>query len=484
MKKLTLLVFAAMAAVSSYSSTVLWDGESYELGTQGGLWADGSPTVVANLEQSGINTSAKCISFTMTSSSKVIKVPFRDWITPNLNGNRRVSMMIKKTTNENVEIQLSDPTNGADGYWQSVAAWYGGSGAWQKVVFDFSTNSINDYPGVMTITAQTSSVSSDEQVYIDNIVVEDVPLVNGAAISSFADGSLTGAITLTGSWMQGTCSNTSNSWSSVNYNDFSSLSAKLSAGVTSVEMRGAVLKDAYNVFGDINPNCLVYADNTFGDNNVIAGGAVSNLVLDESKAFNCPEGFTASNVVITRALASGWNTLCLPFETTATELGASKIATYNSYTSGENASVKFTTAESVAANIPFIASMAGTSTSQTFANKSIVATSASLSSGEFVGVYAPASAAGLWGLNNNQFIKGGTEATVNAFHAYLSLPSEVKSVSFDGTTGVNSIVADNENVDVYAINGCRMRSNVQMSDATSGLSKGIYIINNKKVVVK
>lgn len=42
--------------------------------------------------------------------------------------------------------------------------------------------------------------------------------------------------------------------------------------------------------------------------------------------------------------------------------------------------------------------------------------------------------------------------------------------------------ADTENVDVYNLQGMKLRSNVPAGQATSGLSKGIYIVGNKKTI--
>ena len=53
-------------------------------------------------------------------------------------------------------------------------------------------------------------------------------------------------------------------------------------------------------------------------------------------------------------------------------------------------------------------------------------------------------------------------------------------------TGINTITSDKEttNNNVYAIDGRQVRSNVNSADALQGLSKGIYIVNGKKYVVK
>ncbi len=474
--------------MATFAQTVLWDGETYDLGSRGGCWDDGAPTVVTNPDQSGINTSAKCLSFTMTSGSKVVKVPFRDWIQPNLAGNRRISLMIKRAGNSNVNIEISDPTDGSAGYWEKAAAWYGGSGSWQKVVLDFSTNTaMNDFPGVMTITASTDDVTADEMVYIDNIVVEPLPTVNGTPLKDITDGSLTGDLTLTGSWMKGDCQNTDGGWVPVTYNDFETLAAKISPNVTSVDFRGTILKDVYNALGGVNPNILTYADQTFDGSNVIANGATAQLDLNEGFAFKAKEGFTAEKVTMTRAMADGNNTICLPFATTAAELGATNIATYGSSSTANGiTTVNFNIASSVAANTPMITDGATASATQEFAGKTIVATPASLGT-TFVGVYAPQSATNLWGIDSNEFKLGGTDATINAFHAYLTPAAGAKSMVFSigDPTGISSLSqAANTLVDVYTVTGAQVRSQVSAGNATNGLAKGIYVINNKKVIVR
>lgn len=54
------------------------------------------------------------------------------------------------------------------------------------------------------------------------------------------------------------------------------------------------------------------------------------------------------------------------------------------------------------------------------------------------------------------------------------------------TTGITVVVPTKKisNVDVYTITGIKVRSGVSKDKATDGLSKGIYIIGNKKYIVK
>ena len=149
------------------------------------------------------------------------------------------------------------------------------------MVFDFSTNTgLNDHPGVISITASTDNVKADEDVYIDNVEIEPLPMVNGTELSKIEDGTLKGALTLTGSWMKGDCQNTDGDWKKVEYNDFSTLADKLSASATSVNLQGARVKDAYNAFEGVNPNIIVYTDGAFDGDNMVSGGKASKLVLN------------------------------------------------------------------------------------------------------------------------------------------------------------------------------------------------------------
>ena len=93
MKKIITFSFALMASATMFGQTVLWNGENYDINSKGGFWDDGSPTVVENPEKDGINTSDKCLKFKMSNGNKVIKLPFREWIQPSMDGSKRVSLM-------------------------------------------------------------------------------------------------------------------------------------------------------------------------------------------------------------------------------------------------------------------------------------------------------------------------------------------------------------------------------------------------------
>lgn len=492
MKKIITFSFAMMASATMFGQTQLWDGEKQEVGTQGGFWADGSPTVVENPEKDGINTSDKCLKFIMSNGNKVIKLPFHDWITPSMDGSKRVSLMIKKPKSENVQIELSDPTNGTEGYWHKVATWYGDEGKWQKVVFDFSTNGDFDYPGLMTITAQTGYVEGEQEVYIDNVMIEPATKVNGQLLSGIEDHSLSGNISLSGAWMKGSCINTEGDWTNVNYNDFATLAGKLNAGITSIDMRGTTTKDVdVNAMRGEHSNVLVFANEAYDANNIVANENCANLVLTNAQPFATPEDFTAASVSITRPVFAGKNTMCLPFWVSKEDLGANTIATYvdNEVKDG-NTIINFEKKDAVNANVPFIAQFdADSNEPLTFTNKGVVNTPAEMGN-PFTGTYTPGSATGKYGLNaEGLFQKGGDNAKINAFSAYLTLTEaqEAKPILLaigTETTGINiaTIANGNETVKVYNLQGRLVATAKSLNDLH--LANGVYIVNNKKVIVK
>lgn len=489
MKKFTLVALAMMASASCFAQTTqttpttLWDGEDTNItgGGHAGFWGDASPVLVENTQTDGINPSAHCLMFKITKggTDNTVKLPFKDWIKPSMNGSKRVSLMIKKEHAENVIVQLSDPTDGSTGYWYNQATWYDGGDKWQKLVFDFTANGDFDNPGVMSITPQAGNIDGEQIVYIDNIVIEDAPRINGKLFSEYnAENPITGALKLTGAWMKGSSMNVDDNWKNNTYNDFEYFNSQATDGVTSIDMRGTVTKDVEIAQFFKNPNTIVYANEPYDHANVVVNGTAKSVELTDANAFNAPEGFTATTVKLTRDVREGINSFVLPFEVKADELGADKVATYQNCTLGDVAN--FETAESVVANTPFLTTGAKVASVLNFTNKDIVATPTDLGT-DFVGVYAPQSAANIYGIDDKGLLhKGGANATIAAFHAYLNVTNgtEPTRVAFNGSTptAINGVAADKvADTAVYDLSGRRVYGKLQ---------KGLYIMNGKKVVVK
>ena len=484
MKKIFTLCVAIMASVATFAQTnPLWDGEKCNVGDDGGFWDRCGRTVVVNPKKEGVNTSNKCLEFKITgnewntgSAAISLKSPSFD--------SKRISLMIKKDYNSNVRIEIK-----CNNVIKKVAAWYGGSGEWQKLYFDFSTNGVEGNPTEITIFPTTDAVDREQTIYLDNIQIEDAPKVNDNLLSANTD-NLEGVIKLSGTWLKGECQNADGKWQKVEYNDFATLADKLSSNPTNIDIRGLVVKaEDINAMRGDHKNILVYADEANDDaDNVVKGETCTNLVLDESMSFMANEGFQATNVTLKRPVKFGNNTMCLPFWVNKEDMKAESIATFKE--KAENKSVvTFVKVDHVEANVPFIANYNEAVTEFTFANKGVAKTEGLGST--FVGTYTPGSATGKYGLTtNNTFQKGGVSATTKAFRAYLVLPegSEAKTLSLDFTDGESTGIEDatvsfgNKGVKVYSLQGNLIATASSMSELH--LSNGIYIINNKKVIIK
>lgn len=487
MKKVFTLCVAIMASVATFAQTTLWDGENCNEGTDGGFWERCNRSVVVNPQKNDVNQSGKCLEFKITGNewnngSAAIGLSTSSF------ESKRMSLMIKKDYNSNVRIEIK-----CNGDTKKVAAWYGGSGAWQKLYFDFSTNGVEGNPTEITIFPTTDAVDGEQTIYLDDIQIEEAPKVNGTVLSTITDKNLEGVIKLSGTWLKGVCQNADGEWQKVEYNDFTTLASKISNKPTNIDMRGCIVKDAdINAMRGDNSNILVYADEAYEADNVVKDGKCANLVLDDTKAFMVNEDFQAANVTLKRSVNAGYNTMCLPFWVSKEDMKAASIATYKEIVDKEdnNSVVTFEKADHVDANVPFVANYNEAVTEFTFTDKGVVNTNNGLGT-TFVGTYIPGNVEGKFNLASDcTFKKGDAEATTNAFGAYLELPEgyEAKTLSLGYTdgelAGIESITTSfgNKGVKVYSLQGNQIAIASSMSELH--LSNGIYIINNKKVVIK
>ena len=492
MNKITLIALALMASATSFAQTILWNGEDKELGSENtGVWPRCNPEVVDNPSKTGVNTSSKCLKFTITGTdwdngSTAFGLPEGTSFS-----SKRLSLKIKKDDNTNVRVELTYKNGDVNAY-KKVAAWYDGVGEWRTLYFDFSTNGEFSNPTEIAIYPTTDNFDGEKVVYIDDIRIEELPKVGGTSLKDLADGSLSGNIKLSGSWLKGECHNVDGDWVKVVYNDFEKINAKLSDAVTSVDMRGTVTKDVdVNQFFK-NPNTIVYADEAYNHANVVAGSNAAKVELTDANAFAIPENFKATTVALKRNMREGINSFVLPFYVNPDELGATKLATFHAKSDGNEVTFKvMDMSVGVGANTPFItcdvaADKAGDEVTLSFANKGFVATPASLGD-QFKGVYAPQSAEGFYGIDKDGNLhKGGASATINAFHAYY-LPADgaeaPANISFvNETTGIDAVTTTSTSANgaVYDLSGRRVAASL----AAAKLAKGIYVVNGKKVAVK
>ena len=493
MKKVFTLCVAIMASVATFAQTTLWNGEDKELGTTGtGFWDRCKPEVVENPTKDAVNSSDKCLKFTITGTDWNNGSVAMNIADGNQFASKRLSLKIKKDWASNVRVELTYK-NGTDNAYKKVAAWYDSAGKWQTLYFDFSTNGEFSNPTEIAIYPTTDNFDGPKEVYIDDVQIEDLPTVGGVTLDKVPDGSLKGNIKLAGKWLNGVCQNVDGDWTEVKYNDFATLAKKLFDKPANIDMRNCTVKDAdIDAMRGNNSNILVYADEAYEADNVVKDGTCANLVLDDSKSFMVNEDFQAANVTLKRSVNAGYNTMCLPFWVSKDDMKATSIATFKEIANKEdnNSVVTFEKVDHVDANVPFVANYNEAVIEFTFTDKGVVNTNNGLGS-TFVGTYTPGNMKGKYGLTtNNTFKKGGEGASTKAFRAYLVLPenSEAKTLSLDFTDGETTGIEDptisfaNKGVKVYSLQGNLIATASSMSDLH--LSNGIYIINNKKVIIK
>lgn len=209
----------------------------------------------------------------------------------------------------------------------------------------------------------------------------------------------------------------------------------------------------------------------------------SNIVTTAGKA----------NVWMTRNFAQGWNTVCLPFNTTATELGAT---TVQKFASADANSISFekVTNGSIEANVPYLVYFAAAKSHNPLkvvkdlqaSNAKTVSFGAYTFSGNYTANMNMNGKYGVADFNGVQKLRiGGATATLPAGCAYFTAANNANGmlIRLDGgnTTGildVNTGVVV-ENTAVYNLQGVKVSNN-----GTAGLPAGIYVMGGKKVIVK
>ena len=245
--------------------------------------------------------------------------------------------------------------------------------------------------------------------------------------------------------------------------------------------------------------------NVQGQNNKLDYFTVSGTVdtyeyLDENTKYT-PAAKTA-NVELTRSITAGnWSTLVLPFDMTSEQItsafgSGTQVAQLSSFADSK---IKFTTVSSMTAHEPYLIKVASNFSSTTINGVTITEGNPSkttVNGVDFIGSYnaltdIPFSDdnTSYYFLSNNTLYRsstGTTHDTMKGFRAYFKVPGTASSrgLTFDvndeqgGTTGVNEeLRIKNEgssNAPVYNLNGQRI----------SHPSKGLYIVNGKKVIIK
>ena len=291
-----------------------------------------------------------------------------------------------------------------------------------------------------------------------------------------------------------------------------------------------------------NPNLLLYVKKSdykpSGIQNVIVDGTAESIVLKDSVEgntnFYCPKAFTATNISYTHdykqhttiGITQGWETLSLPFTVqTITHESHGALLPFSGEGDGkpfwlmklEEDGLKYVS--TIEANQPYVISMPNNpkvyaeeynqNGKVTFAAKDadIPVTDPQDNSG--VGmilrpVYQQVSKSnGVYALNVGEAVDDNPEGSVfkrdyrdvRPFEVYLvhsenaSRVIALSRLGGDGTTGIDDVLlrkigeTSDDFVRVYTLSGTMLKQG-KRDEVIKNLSKGIYIINNKKVVVR
>lgn len=228
-----------------------------------------------------------------------------------------------------------------------------------------------------------------------------------------------------------------------------------------------------------NPNALFIAKEGQLTNtkNVIVGSTCANLELTDGHSFKAPKNFKATSAKFTKTVGDAkYATMVLPF---AVETLPSGVEAFN--ITGNNGDVlTTTTAETIEANKPVMLKNAG-NYNFTASNVEIAATTDDVqNNGLLYGAYSAKAVptANTYVLQKQgddvNFYKAIDGLTVNPFRAYLTASAGARlTFDFNETNGIKSVetTADNR---IYNIQGVRV----------DNPTKGLYIVNGKKAIVK
>lgn len=272
------------------------------------------------------------------------------------------------------------------------------------------------------------------------------------------------------------------------------LVAGLAMGMTSVDLSGVTIADENfydNVVAAYGNNAVYFVgDNNVEGDNIVKNGKAQTLTLideDESMPFGSAFDFTAAAVNYDRAFntdASYVQSFVLPFGfTVPTGTTVAELSSVN----GDN--LVFKPVATTEANKPYLV----VTTDKNFINKltnvQVKATTGAdltttVDNVSHIGSYTAQNVANVYGYANGKFVKANT-GSVKPFRTYVKVTGAQAApmafgVNIEGTvTGINNATtAATAKEAIYNLQGVRVSGDLKH------LTKGVYIVNGQKVVVK
>lgn len=272
------------------------------------------------------------------------------------------------------------------------------------------------------------------------------------------------------------------------------LVAGLAMGMTSIDLSGVTIADENfydNVVAAYGNNAVYFVgDNNVEGDNIVKNGKAQALTLidgDESMPFGSAFDFTATAVSYDRVFKNDANyvqSFVLPFGfTVPTGTTVAELSSVN----GDN--LVFKPVATTEANKPYLV----VTTDKNFINKLTnvqvkATTGADLTTTvdgvSHIGSYTAQNVEGVYGYANGKFVKANT-GSVKPFRTYVKVAGLQAApmafgVNIEGTvTGINNATtAATAKEAIYNLQGVRVSGDLKH------LTKGVYIVNGQKVVVK
>ena len=291
-----------------------------------------------------------------------------------------------------------------------------------------------------------------------------------------------------------------------------------------------------------NPNLLLYvkdeANAPAGIRNVVVNGFAKTITLTDAQSgnnFYCPIAFTTQSIIYTHNYSmktginesKGWETIALPFDVQQiSHSGKGEIIPFAKWNADDDTKpfwlyeltgTGYVEAEELKANTPYIISMPNNdqypndyqlSGRVTFSalnaevKKSDDIQTTTFGNNTFVPAFTNHKAeSGCYALNvNNDFETYQGSANVGSkfilnlrrihpFEAYMTSTSDTRSIEiFDSmTTGIRDVldITDSQKTNkVYDLSGRLIAIGISLESIRQELPAGVYIINNKKMIIK
>lgn len=352
---------------------------------------------------------------------------------------------------------------------------------WTEKTIEFTYDDKNSTPEMINIIFAASDYFNQSVAKDNTFTIDDVTLVYYSTLS---------ALTYNGTSILPTSGNTNGA--TINIDKSSTLyEATKGINYTLKGVGAKVLSAGYN------SETAIYTIQVAGNDNVNGSNVTTyniqfmkQVTITNGEDINTTAG--KAQLTMTRGFKQGWNTVCLPFATTASALGATKV---QQFSAGDDQSVTFSEVASgnIEANTPYLIYFPAAKTTPFTAIVDLQeskATSVTHGAFTFSGNYKSGmNMNGLYGVANVNGVqclrRGGSSASLPAGCAYFvstSANANGLAINFDGqTTGINTIEATDAQTTgaVYNLQGIKVSAN-----GTADLPAGIYIQGGHKVIVK